>query len=187
MGETMRHGFYKTYLVDSSGNEVAVNQNNLAIIDIAHKEIHEGEYYQFCTKNSALALSATVDILFMTGAKQAHVVFNLTTVFETIYTLYRDCSATAITTLTASNANDNYRTNVPTMQHATTFTVANTGTAWIMRGLGYNGTPSSSPNQTTNVRAGQEIVFAPNTKYLFRVVNNGASNTVYNCFEWYEH
>lgn len=184
MGELARHGLYKTFITDINNQEVDVSYNSLAVIPKEHTEIHKGKFFSYINYARGLALSATINVGIKTGDNEAHLVYCVNTIFDTNIRLYKQPTISTFNTITVINHNDTLNI-VNTVQIGSNTTISSLGSLWFDVQAGYNGLPSTLP-MASKVDRTNEYVLKANSSYLFQIINNGASNTISYCLEWYE-
>lgn len=160
--------------------------NALLTIDIAHHEVHEGEYYR-AGYSASVNNSASVDVLLQTAAKYCHVVLEANVAGAAQAYFYEAPTVSAAGTAMAEvNLNrPKSATETATMVVTHTPTVPSVGTTPIVNGRYLpGGTGGNRPG--TQARAG-EIILKLNTYYLFRITNISGQSAILNAvLEWYE-
>lgn len=152
-------------------------------ISFAHHEIHDGCH--FLNKDwLSLSNGQVYDILIVTPntAKWGHFLFEMDSQAEANVSLYIGTTTSSDgTAMTVFNRNLNSVTaNGILMYHTPTISAVGT--------LGPRYKLGSGNKIGGEVRASNEVILAPNTKYLFRITNDTAlANWINWLFDWYEH
>jgi len=156
---------------------------SFSTIDHAHHEIHKGSHF-FNKDWIDLSNGQVYDILFVTPitGKWGHFLFEADSEAEANIILYLGTTTSSDgTPMTVFNRNLNSVTaNGILMYHTPTITTVGT--------IGPRYKLGSGNKVGGEVRASNEVVLAPNAKYLVRITNDTAlSNWMNWLFDWYEH
>lgn len=161
----------------------------LVTLETIHHEVHEGEMFHVGHTNSNVSNGANVDMLLVTGAKEAHAVWEVFAGGQVTVTLYEAPTVTAGNEGTALTAYNMKRasTNTPTAAAYHTPTVGATGSVTLVNARILPGGTSPTTRVGGGIRAGSEWILKPSTKYLMRVNNSsGGAIAVNVVMEWYE-
>ncbi len=155
-------------------------------IDIVHHEVHEGEMFHVAHTNASVSNGASVDVLLVTGAKEAHTVWEVFAGGLVSVYLYEGPTATPGTALNAYNMKRT-STREPTATVTHTPTGITTGSVALVNGRILPGGNSPTTRVGGGIRAGSEWILKPATKYLLRVNNgSGGAIPINVVLEWYE-
>jgi len=156
------------------------------VMDTVHHEVHEGEMFHAEHTNASVSNGASVDVLLVTGAKEAHSTWEVFAGGLVAVTLYEAAVATAGTALTVYNMNRrSIKAPVATLSH--TPTGITTGSVTLVNGRILPGGNSPQTRVGGGIRSGAEWILLPSTKYLMRVTNgSGAAIAINVVLEWYE-
>lgn len=164
------------------GSPVDIISGAVGVIDSAHLEVHAGRHF-YAEHNATINSGANLDVLFVTPAAglYAHMVVSAQVSDTATMYLYE-----GVTTSNDGTALGEFNRNRASSIEATvvathTPTVTDTGTLIRQRSL------SSAVNETGANRDDQEIILAPETKYLLRIASGANSNVCYAMGDWYEH
>jgi len=152
-------------------------------ITYEHHEIHSGSHF-FTGNYTTLGNGAVYDIIFVTpdSLKYSHMIFELTTEAEAMFNYYEGITTSSDGTLLTGFDRNRITDNTSGTLFYHTPTITDLGDEL---GAGIFG---SGKSQGGGLRDSNEIVLAPNTKYLIRVTNNTVSSNWYDWqFDWYEH
>lgn len=159
----------------------------LLTIDTIHHEVHEGEMFAAEYSQASLANGGTVQLMFTTGAKEAHTSWAVMAGGQMTVYLYEAIAGSAGTAVPVYNMN---RTSAgaPTAVVVHTPTVTNLGgTVALVNGRIIPGGNSPSTSVGGGARENVEWILGTATKYLLRVVNSSGGAAAVNAFiNWYE-
>ena len=153
----------KKVLIDCLGGMVAIAQN--------HREIHEGEFYEFGQTFLAVADNATVGLRFLTGAKNFHYGIEVIAEGKSFADIYKGTTYTGDGTgITPINNNDaSSETALLTAFHTPTVDILGSLLTPENGILILGGTGPLSVGGS--VKADEERVTALNTDYLIEITN----------------
>jgi len=158
----------------------------LNVIDYAHHEIHSGSHY-FLANYAILGNGDDIDFTFHTpnSTKWVHLLFALESTGQTEFTVFEDVTGNNDgTPVTPNNSNRN-KPDASASVLSQDATITDEGTILENQLFGVTGNPSKSVGGSTG--RDDEIVLKQNTKYLFRISSDSASNNVSWRASWYEH
>lgn len=161
----------------------------LVTLETIHHEVHEGEMFHTGYTNSNLANGNNVDMLFVTGAKEAHATWEVFAGGQVTVTLYEaptvagGSEGTALTVYNMKRAS----LNAPVSAAYHTPTVGATGTTTLVNGRILPGGNSPTTRVGGGIKSGAEWILKPSTKYLLRANNSSGGAIACNVvLEWYE-
>lgn len=191
-------GLLKAFLIDSSGNELVVDDTTrvLGNIDYAHHEIHEGSMFRVQAYDDAIAAAATLIIGFNVSnqSKKPHFVFEWETESIGNIQLIEDTAidvSTGTDILIKNSRRDSANTSI-LQGYATGAWVSN----YITKNPTYvGGNLISLKKIYSNAKAGggegsrrSEIILKVNTEYVLIFTNTDTSaKGAQMRLEWYEH
>jgi len=152
-------------------------------IDYVHWECHKGKIFRFGLRNQHFAANATMNMVFTTGAKEAHFHPSVEVNGPSLQNLYEDANVSAAgTSFTIVNFNRNFDTS-PGLT-ASYLATASDGTE-IWQSMVVGGTAGSG--QARDVVAfggaadpGVEFILKPNTVYRAQLVNAALTELMIN-------
>ena len=157
---------FQRVIMDAAGS--LVNMNTL------HHKTHRGLFFYYNTYDLALAASGNLDMLLITGDKQAHIrVKSVLLEGDGLFTLYQGTTVSNNgTALTATNANLN-SSNTPEVLAYAGPTVTGVGTL-----LGGDFVKVGNNSVLGNFDIDSDLlILRPNTNYLLRLTNRGSGAT----------
>lgn len=159
--------------IAEGGESVSIVSGALEVIDIAHAEIHEGQYYTANKLFKTVANGSFSDIHLVTGAtKYPNMVLTVQAEAKSYVSIYRGTTYTGIgTTLTIANNNGN-STNTTESAAYYTPTVNALGTLMYED---FVAAGSGSRRVGADLSSRSEWILRPSTDYLVRVQNVGGS------------
>lgn len=160
--------------ISDGGDSLNIVDSAAEVIDIAHAEIHEGNYYSFTKFFQAVASSSYADVHLTTGAtKKVHASLTFNAEAKSYLYLYRGTTYTSIgTPITIYNNND---TSTKTTESVAYYTpsINNLGTLLLQDFVSGGVGPRTLGGSLTSRN---EMILKINTDYLFRVQNVGGSS-----------
>lgn len=173
-------GIYESVRIDDESKAILM-------INTDHYEVHQGNMYSITylqPHGSELANDASVEILFVVGAKEAHLESKLSTGGDFEIRLFEGTTVSAAGAAIPSFNRNRESAKTATATVTSAPTVTGDGTELAARFVP-GGTGGLTPGES--VRTGTEIILAPNTNYLFRVTNRAGTAQQFGLkLEWYE-
>jgi len=154
-------------------------------ITTPHHEVHEGDSYISGHYIDDLADTAALDLLIVTGLKEIHLTFDVSTEGLATVLFYEGTTVSAAGTGLAEINRDRTSSNTALTTVTHTPTVSGVGTVLIPEQL----IPGGTGNKTvgTSRAAGLEFVLDVSTTHLLRITNlGGAVKDVAGTINWYE-
>lgn len=184
-GQSIGHPLPVTVNNTPSVNIYGVETDNvseaLTVIDVSHKEVHEGNMFSVCNVTD-LASGANVSMLFVTPnlTKSPHIVFDVETEAEAEFKIYESSNASVNgTALTPVNHN-RVSANIAATKVFLDPTITNYGTLLCIRHWG-SGHGVGGGDRSTN-----EWILKPNTNYVIVITNfTTQANHATVIAEWY--
>lgn len=154
--------------------------------DHVHHEVHEGEMFvasYTVPHGSELANDASLDILIVTAAKEAHLFASIGVGGDCEVLFYEDATTSAAGTALAEN-NMNRRSSATAVETIThTPTVSTTGTLLLQTFLPGGSGPQAGGGAS---RSNTEWLLDINSKYLLRITNRSGSTIQASAtLQWY--
>jgi hypothetical protein len=159
--------------------------HGLITIDAAHHEVHEGEMF-YAEHTASVNNGANMDMLLTIGAKEAHLVFNVSAGGQSSIYLYESPTVANGTTVPVYNMKRASLTAaLTTVKH--TPSVSGVGATPLVNGRVVSGGTSPTTRVGGGIRSGTEWILKPSTSYLLRVTNDSGSTVLINtALEFYE-
>lgn len=174
----------------NDGGPLSVDEitSALTVIDTVHHEVHEGETFQACYKTpdaSPLADNASIDLLFIVGARFPHFTFTAAAGADAEVRLYEGTTVSANGTgISVMNMKRIPPIMIAGVAAFHTPTITTLGTM-LIEALLPGGTGGNSAGGIA--RAGTEWDLNTNTNYLLRLINRGGNNQPASIVaQWYE-
>ena len=175
---------------------VAIDDTTGAIltVDTVHHEVHEGEMFHTEHTFASVNNSASVDVLFVTGADvETHATWEVMAGGQVTVYLYEAPTLTEVesvpqvgTAVTAYNMKRS-SANAPDSDYYYTPTVSATGSTVLINGRILPGGTSPTTRVGGGIRNNTEWILKKNTRYLLRVTNtSGGTIAINTVLEWYE-
>lgn len=171
------------------GLEIDTTTGAVVTLETINHEVHEGEMFHVAYTNSSVSNGANVDVLLVTGAKEAHTVWEVFAGGQVTVSLYEAPTVTEGNEGTALTAYNMKRSsaNTPTAAVYHTPTVGATGSVTLVNGRILPGGTSPTTRVGGGIRSGSEWILDASTMYLMRVNNSsGGAIAVNVVMEWYE-
>lgn len=148
---------------------------NKEIIDYSHQKVHEGRFFSGGFYNSAVADTASINLLIQNSTYYSHVKITIASSGDALLYIFEDTTfSNAGTTVSMVNHN---RASAKVFSGTVTHTPTITGDGTQLNG------PSLLPAGTKHAGGGgdsgfaNEIILDLNTNYLFRLTNVSGSNS----------
>lgn len=157
------------------------------VMDVVHHEIHEGEMFSADHSVASLANGGTVELMFTTTTKTAHMSMNLVAGGQATVYFYENMAGSAGTAVTPYNMNRT-SANATTVALVHTPSVTNLGgTVALINGRVIPGGASPTTRAGGAAREGTEWILGSATKHLLRIVNtSGGAIAACATINWYE-
>lgn len=161
----------------------------LATIPVVHHEVHEGDTFQVSYKSpddTPIADDGNMDILLQTGARYAHLVFDIRAGGPAEVLFYEDTEVSDAGTAMTEHNMKRYSETAATVTATYTPTVTGAGTL-LHDSLLPGGTGAGKSRTGGTVRDNTEWILKLNSNYLIRGTNRaGNAQPMSNIAQWYE-
>lgn len=167
--------------------DIAPPASSLTVQSYIERANKQGKLFTASRRVEAVAGSANLDSIFITGAKQ--VIFNQRIIGYTgkgvIASIYRGAVATGGTSAEINNPND-ITPQAATAQLLTGSTITSTGQLTIAAAYS-EGNASNQGQGNSQAVLGERVIMAPNTTYLLRITSlDTAAQNINAYVSWFE-
>lgn len=176
-------------IIGSNGRGIAVDgpTNTLQTIDYAHHEIHGGSHYlieNFISTGSGDV--TTFGVTVPDSEQWPHIRWSISAGKSAEFEVKESAAFSGGSAITPVNNNRN-STKTSTLAVVSGPSVTDTGTSLLRVAFGVTGAGFFNPGSGGEGGRENELILKRNTKYLFQITSNTASNVIsYHAF-WYEH